>query len=74
MSRSIPVRLSKALAQWLAETAARAGVPPNRLVLGQSEKARSADSLRPCMRLTGWLNGLPRDLSLRPGYAAPTNR
>lgn len=74
MSRTITVRLSKELAEWLAETAEHAGVPPGQVVRDHLEKVRPAGGSRPFMRLAGSLKGLPRDLSLRKGYATRSNR
>jgi hypothetical protein len=71
MSHTITIRLSKSLAEWLAETAKRTGVPQGRLVRDQLEKAKASGGNRPYMRLAGSLKGLPRDLSQRKGFSRP---
>jgi hypothetical protein len=72
MSHTITVRLNKELAEWLAETAARTGVPQGRVVRDQLEKARAAGGQQRFMRLAGSIKGLPRDLSMRKGYSKGT--
>ncbi|MCO5053944.1 MAG: ribbon-helix-helix domain-containing protein [Verrucomicrobiae bacterium] len=72
MSHTITVRLNKELAEWLAETSERTGVPQGRLVRDQLEKARMAGGQRPFMRWAGSIKGLPRDLSMRKGYSKGT--
>ena len=69
MSHTITVRISKELAEWLAETAQRTGVPHGKLVRDQLEKAKASVGSRPYMRLAGCLRGLPRDLSQRKGFS-----
>ena len=69
MSHTISIRLNKELAEWLAETAKRSGVPQGKLVRDQLEKAKAAGGNRPYMRLAGSLRGLPRDLSQRKGFS-----
>lgn len=68
MSQTITIRLSRELADWLAETAARTGVPQGRIVREQLEKARAGAGERPYLRLAGAVRG-PRDLSRRKGFA-----
>jgi hypothetical protein len=64
---TLTVRLPKALADWLALTAARTGRTQGQIVREQLEKARSAET-RPFMRLAGTVDG-PRDLSRRKGFS-----
>jgi predicted transcriptional regulator len=71
MSHTITIRLDKDLAEWLAETAKRTGVPQGKLVRDQLEKAKASTGSRPYMRLAGCLRGLPRDLSQRKGFSRP---
>jgi hypothetical protein len=71
MSHTISIRLTKELAEWLAETSKRTGVPQGRLVREQLEKARSSAESKPYMRLAGSIRGLPRDLSQRKGFSRP---
>lgn len=66
MSHTISIRLTKKLADWLAETAARTGIPQGRIVRDQLERAMES-SERPFMRLAGSLKG-PRGLSARKGF------
>ena len=41
MSHTITVRLTREIAEWLEATAARTGLPPNRIVREQPERAAS---------------------------------
>ena len=68
MSHTITVRLNKALAEWLADTAERTGVPQGKVVRDQLEKAKASAGGRPDMRLAGSMRGLPKDLSRRKGF------
>jgi hypothetical protein len=69
MSHTITVRLNKELAEWLAETARRTGVPQGKVVRDQLEKAKASSGNRPYMRLAGSIRGLPRDLSRHKGFS-----
>lgn len=69
MSHTITVRLNKELAAWLKDTANRTGLSQGRVVREQLEKAKSAGTDRPFMKLAGSLRGLPPDLSRRKGYS-----
>lgn len=69
MSHTITVRLTRELADWLAETAERTGLPQGRLIRDQLEKARAAGSGRPHMRWAGFVKGAPTDLSTRKGFS-----
>ena len=71
MSHTITIRLNKDLAEWLADTAERTGVPQGKLVRDHLEKAKASAGNRPYMRLAGKLRGLPRDLSKRKGFSRP---
>lgn len=68
MSHTITIRLTKELAEWLASTAAKTGVPQGRLVRDQLEKAKAGDATQPYMRLSGAVRGA-KDLSGRKGFA-----
>jgi hypothetical protein len=68
MSHTITVRLTKDLAEWLADTSKRTGVPQGKVVRDQLEKARAAAGNRPYMRWAGCVSG-PKDLSMRKGYS-----
>jgi hypothetical protein len=68
MSHTITVRLPKELAQWLEDTAARAGVAQGQLVREQLEKARDKGKQQPFMRLAGCVRGA-KNLSKRKGFS-----
>ncbi len=70
MSHTITVRLSKELAAWLEDVAAKTGVSQGKIVRDQLEKARSASPRQSLMRLAGSVRG-PRDLSSRKGFSRP---
>jgi predicted transcriptional regulator len=70
MSHTITVRLSKELAAWLEEVAARTGVSQGKIVRDQLERARSGSPRKAFMRLAGSVRG-PRDLSSRKGFFRP---
>lgn len=70
MSHTITVRLGRELAEWLEDSARRAGVPQGRIVREQLEKARSASRRQAFLRLAGTVRG-PRDLSSRRGFSRP---
>jgi hypothetical protein len=68
MSHTITIRLTRDLADWLADTAKRTGVPQGKLVRDQLEKAKASAGSRPYMRWAGCVSG-PKDLSMRKGYS-----
>jgi hypothetical protein len=68
MSHTISFRLTKELAAWLEEIAARTGVSQGRIIREQLERAKSGDAVRPFMQLAGSIRG-PRDLSSRKGFS-----
>lgn len=70
MSQTVTVRLPDELAEWLEESAARAGVSQAQVIREQLEKARSSAGQKPFMRLAGSLEGDP-DLSKRKGFSRP---
>lgn len=67
MSHTITIRLTKDLAKWLEEAAARAGVSQGQLIREQIEKARAESAGRAFMHLAGTVRG-PKDLSRRKGF------
>ena len=67
MGHTITVRLTKDLAEWLDETARRAGVPMGRIVREELERARAASARQSFLRLAGSVRG-PWDLSSRKGF------
>lgn len=70
MSHTITIRLTKDLAKWLEETAARAGISQGQLIREQIEKAKAGNAGRAFMRLAGTVRG-PKDLSRRKGFSKP---
>jgi hypothetical protein len=67
MHKTITVRLTDELAEWLEGTAAKTGVSQGSLIRSQLEKARAGEG-KPFMRLAGKVSG-PADLSLRKGFS-----
>lgn len=67
MSNTLTIRIPNDLAQWLDETARKAGVPKGRIVREELEKARKSEG-RPFMRLAGMVDG-PTNLSSRKGFS-----
>jgi len=70
MGHTITVRLTEELAEWLAESARRAGVPQGRIVRDQLERARAASGQKAFLKLAGSVRG-PRNLSSRKGFSRP---
>jgi hypothetical protein len=68
MSQTITVRLGKELSSWLEETSSRTGLSQGQIVREQLEKAKTAKTDKPFMRLAGIMRG-PKDLSQRKGYS-----
>lgn len=68
MSRTVTVRLTDDLVDWLEEAASQSGVSQGKLVREQIEKARVRAGTRGFMRLAG-VTGGPRNLSRRKGFS-----
>ncbi len=68
MGQTITVRLTKELADWLEETAAKTGVSQGRIVRDQLARAKAAAASQAFMRLAGAVRG-PKDLSARKGFS-----
>ena len=68
MRQTITIRLSKDLAAWLEDTAAKSGVSQGKLVRDQLEKARASNGAQAFMRLAGAVRG-PKNLSRRKGFS-----
>ncbi len=68
MSHTITVRLTKPLADWLAEESAKSGQPQGKIVREQLEKCRRGGSRQPFMKLAGKISG-PANLSQRKGFS-----
>ncbi|HLK18308.1 MAG TPA: hypothetical protein VKT81_05095 [Bryobacteraceae bacterium] len=69
MSRTLTIRLTTELADWLAEASERTGLPAGRIVRQQLERARAEDGKQRFLRLAGKIRG-PKDLSQRKGFSA----
>ena len=70
MGHTITIRLTEALAKWLAQASREAGVPQSRLIREQLERTMAEGAGRPYMRLAGVVDGAP-DLSTRKGFSKP---
>lgn len=68
MSQTLTVRLTREMALWLEEAAAKMGVSQGKIVRDQLEKARSGTSTPSFMRLAGRVRGT-KDLSSRKGFS-----
>ena len=68
MRQTISIRLSKDLAAWLEDTAAKSGVTQGKLVRDQLEKARTSNGGQAFMRLAGTVRGA-KNLSKRKGFS-----
>jgi hypothetical protein len=68
MRQTITIRLTKELAVWLEDTAAKSGVSQGKVVRDQLEKARSGNGAQAFMRLAGTVSG-PKNLSRRKGFS-----
>jgi predicted transcriptional regulator len=66
MSHTTTVRLTKELAEWLDEVAAKTGLSRGRIIRDQLERARGRS--RAFMKLAGAVRG-PKDLSSRKGFS-----
>jgi hypothetical protein len=68
MRQTITIRLSKELAAWLEDTAAKTGVSQGKVVRDQLEKARTSNGAQAFMRLAGTVRG-PKNSSKRKGFS-----
>ena len=68
MGQTITVRLTKELANWLEEVAAKMGVSQGKIIRDQLEKAKASTSSQAFMRLAGAVRGA-KDLSSRKGFS-----
>ena len=68
MGQTITIRLTKELAAWLEQVAARMGVSQGKVVRDQLERAKASSSSQSFMRLAGAVRG-PKDLSSRKGFS-----
>ena len=68
MGKTITVRLTQELSEWLEQTAARIGVSQGQIIRDQLERARADNSDKRFLCLAGAMRG-PRDLSSRKGFS-----
>jgi predicted transcriptional regulator len=68
MGHTITIRVDKALAEWLEETARRTGRSQGEIVREQLHRARAQKGERRFLRLAGCIDG-PADLSSRKGFS-----
>jgi hypothetical protein len=68
MRQTLTIRLTKDLAAWLEDTAAKSGVSQGKLVRDRLEKARTTNGAQTFMRLAGSVRG-PKNLSRRKGFS-----
>ena len=70
MGQTITFRLTKKLAGWIEQTAARIGVSQGKLIRDHLERARQNDNgARKFMRFAGVIRRGPRNLSTRKGFS-----
>ena len=70
MSRTLTIRITEAIADWLDQTSRRTGIPAGRIIREQLERAMTESSRdeRPFMKLAGSFDG-PGNLSIRKGFS-----
>lgn len=68
MSRTLTIRLTQDLADWLEQTSEKTGIPQGRIIRDHLEHAKARSSSRGYRRLAGAVDG-PRDLSSRKGFS-----
>jgi len=68
MGQTITIRLTKELAAWLEQSAARTGVSQGQIVRDQLETAKARASSQAFLRLAGVVRG-SRNLSSRKGFS-----
>jgi hypothetical protein len=73
MGHAITIRLTPALAAWLEQAAANAGVPQGRIVRQELERAMAEQPERPFLRLAGSVDG-SENLSSRKGFSPSSGR
>ena len=70
MSRTLTIRLTDEIAEWLRQTSKRSGIPAGRIIREQLERAKteSDGGGKAFMRLAGIVDG-PGNLSTRKGFS-----
>ena len=70
MSRTLTIRITDEIADWLEQMSRRTGIPAGRIIREQLERAKTESDRddRPFMRLAGIFDG-PGNLSRRKGFS-----
>lgn len=68
MGRTITVRLTEELAEWLENASSRTSLPQGKIIRDALEKGRAEAVTRPYLRFAGIKRGA-RDLSQRKGFS-----
>jgi hypothetical protein len=70
MGRTLTIRISDEISEWLEQASRRSGIPAGRIVREQLERAMSEPNGKgkPFMKLAGSFDG-PGNLSTRKGFA-----
>ena len=70
MSRTLTIRITEDIADWLDQTSRRTGIPAGRIIREQLERAMTEfnSNGRPFMKLAGSFDG-PGNLSARKGFS-----
>jgi hypothetical protein len=70
MSRTLTIRITDQIAEWLESTSRRSGISAGRIIREQLERAMTESERddRPFMKLAGIFEG-PGDLSTRKGFS-----
>jgi len=75
MSRTLTIRLTDDIFEWLKKTSRRSGIPAGRIIREKLEQAKTDDQAKaddrdkPWMKLVGSVRGMSRDLSTRKGFS-----
>jgi hypothetical protein len=68
MSRTLTIRLTEELAEWLLDKARKTGEPAGRIIRRELERARMEGGQQRFLRHAGQIDG-PADLSMRKGFS-----
>jgi len=69
MSRTLSIRLTDELLDWLNETSRRTGIPVGRLIREQLEAAKADEGKKRFLRHAGAITGGPPVVSARKGFS-----
>jgi Ribbon-helix-helix domain len=67
MSRTLTIRITDEIAEWLVETSKRTKIPKGKIIRDELERAKKSRK-RSFLRLAGTVSG-PVDLSSRKGFS-----